>query len=155
MRFKEAVHNNLIRAFKVYQLGEFPRTNNGKKALIGIFYQTLNGVPIEEIDEARIHRVAERLYKHSRAVIDKLKDTDRGALKTLTRTRLRLDVLRSGEVSDNLLDKVEIDFERAAVQLENTSRAGLLSEFDRLHGVYSKILALSERRGLETRAGYN
>jgi len=156
MRFREAVQNDLVRAFQVYQLGEFPRTFDGKRALIGIFYDSLNRAPVDGMDEARVHRVAERLYKHSRQLIEGLKGTERGALETLTRARLRLDVLRGGEVSDGLLDRVEIDLERAAIQLEDTSRASLLSEFDRLHGIYSRILkTLSERRGVEIGVGYN
>jgi len=145
MRFREPVHNDLVRAFAVHRLGEFPRSSDGKRALINIFYDSLNRAPVNGMDDARIHSVAERLYRHSRRLIEGLKDVERGALETLMRLRLGLDVLRGGEATDGLLGKVEIDLERAAIQLEGTSRAGLISEYNRLHGIYRRISESREK----------
>lgn len=149
MKYRRAVQNDEVRAFRLYSLGEFPRTHDGKRALVSIFYQTLNGVPVRGMDETRVHRVAERLYSHSLKLIRSLKDIERVALETLMRARLRLDVLRGGEATDDLLVKVESDLERAAIQLENSDRPSLLSEYDRLHSMYNRIQeALEKRRQL-------
>jgi len=80
---------------------------DNQRDLIGVYYNRLNGVPLEQVPEDKVFSVAERLYDQSHKIVGDLTEIEREILEKMNMFRdLR-----------NPLKRESLD-ERICIQLE-------------------------------------
>src|SRR3989344_6631491 len=88
----------------VRRFDSLPKETCEQMELIGMRYKKINGIPVDQLDDDRVYRIAERLLIHSNRLV-------RGPTNTILDNIGRLEQTRD-------LDQREALEERICIQLE-------------------------------------